>query len=152
MPPPTPTSGQVPAPEELTGEALAIHLGHPPVILVADDNEATRMALSDFLRALPASVVTAGNGEEALAQATPVDLIVMDIQMPGLDGLEAIRRLKAAPETKPIPVVALTALAMPGDRERCLAAGADAYLSKPAKLDEFVRTITHLLAGAPSNR
>jgi CheY-like chemotaxis protein len=65
----------------------------------------------------------------------------MDIQMPQMDGLEAIRRIRADPELQAIPVVAVTALAMAGDAERCLAAGANAYLSKPVRLKELVATI-----------
>ena len=118
---------------------LTLLTGHPPLILVADDNAVSRMVFSDLLQSLSARVVTASDGAEALTQAlaTPPDLILMDIQMPGLNGLEAIRQLKAAPATAQTPIIALTALVMPGDRERCLAAGANDYLSKPVGLAEL---------------
>ena len=121
-----------------------------PVILVADDNEASRMAVGGFLETLPATVVVARDGQEALdrAREAPPDIILMDIQMPGVDGLEAIRQLRAAPATARTPVIALTALAMPGDRERCLAAGADAYVGKPAGLEELGRLVRGLLTTA----
>jgi CheY-like chemotaxis protein len=68
-------------------------------------------------------------------------VIIMDIRMPDLDGLTAIRELRAQPDLARVPIIALTALAMPGDRERCLAAGATAYVSKPINLRELVRII-----------
>jgi CheY-like chemotaxis protein len=69
----------------------------------------------------------------------------MDIQMPALDGLEAIRRLRILPRFTTTPIIALTALAMPGDRERCLEAGANEYMSKPVSLNGLMRTISQLL-------
>ena len=69
------------------------------------------------------------------------DLVLMDIQMPEMDGLQAIKRLRADETTAVLPIIALTALAMPGDRERCLAAGADAYLSKPLSLKALLAVI-----------
>jgi CheY-like chemotaxis protein len=90
-------------------------------------------------------VITAQNGFEALAQAQAAqpDLILLDIHLPEIDGLTVVRRLRAAGSA--VPVIALTALAMPGDREKCLAAGANDYLSKPMKLDELTRAIARQL-------
>ncbi len=95
-------------------------------------------------------MVVARNGEEAIQRVLDdrPDLVLMDIQMPGLDGLEAIRRIRAlgrdeagSEDWARVPIIALTALAMPGDQERCLAAGANDYLSKPVDLKELVQTI-----------
>jgi CheY-like chemotaxis protein len=130
-----------------------------PVILLAEDEENNIYLLATYLEAKGYQVVIARNGAEALncAHAVTPDLIVMDIQMPGMDGLEAIRRLRASPTLATIPIIALTALAMVGDRERCLAAGANDYLSKPVRLQELVRTIearhatTVLTPGAPGH-
>lgn len=92
------------------------------------------------------SVEEAASGPEALslASSSPHDLIVLDIQLPGMDGLEVLARLRATGRAIP-PVLALTALAMEGDRERILAAGADAYLSKPAPLAVLGKEIDRLL-------
>lgn len=88
-----------------------------------------------YLRAKGYDVTVARNGGEALVRAheAPPHAILMDIQMPGMDGLQAIRRIRADVGLNAIPIVALTALAMPGDRERCLQAGADEYLTKPVE-------------------
>ena len=88
-------------------------------------------------------VLTAANGREAieLTHEKQPDLILMDIQMPEMDGLAAIQHLRADPNLAQRPIIALTALTMPGDRERCLAAGADVYLSKPVSLKELVSII-----------
>jgi CheY-like chemotaxis protein len=80
-----------------------------------------------------------------LAEKIHPSLILMDVQMPGMDGLETTRRIRANPVIKEIPVIALTALAMPGDRMRCLEAGMDEYISKPINLNSFTKTIDRLL-------
>jgi PAS domain S-box-containing protein len=121
-----------------------------PRILLAEDNEATIDVLSDYLQAHGYEVIVARNGAEAViaAQGDRVALILMDIQMPGMDGLEAIHRLRADPDTQDVPVIALTALAMPGDRERCLEAGANVYLAKPLNLRALLATIRSQLGNA----
>jgi CheY-like chemotaxis protein len=80
-----------------------------------------------------------------LAKRIRPDLILMDVQLPGMDGLEAIRRLRADPDFRTLPIIALTALAMPGDRERCLAAGATDYITKPVSLKKLAARIEDYL-------
>ncbi|MBK8045859.1 MAG: response regulator [Anaerolineales bacterium] len=113
-------------------------LGRTPVVLLAEDSPASAAIITEYLELTGCSVIRAEHGEAALrqAEATHPDLILMDIQMPQMDGLEATQRLRAHHDcaVATIPVVALTALAMPGDRERCLNAGANAYLRKPFNL------------------
>ena len=120
----------------------------PPLILVAEDNEMNLQALVDYLTAIEFRVTVARNGVEAIqrAQEDPPAAIIMDIQMPIMDGLEAIGHIRAIPALARVPIIALTALAMPGDRERCLAAGATDYLSKPVRLKQLVKTIEAQLA------
>ena len=109
------------------------------LILVADDDAMYLKLLTDVLQAEGYTVIAAENGERAIALARSArpGLIIMDVQMPLLDGFSAIRALKAASETRSIPAIALTALAMDGDRERLLAAGFDGYLSKPISMKEL---------------
>ncbi|HUN22024.1 MAG TPA: response regulator [Anaerolineales bacterium] len=105
-------------------------------ILITDDNETTQQMLAEYLRQQGYEVLLANSGYEAfeIAQSTHPDLILMDIQMPGIDGLETTRRLRAISEFAEIPIIALTALVMPGDQDRCIEAGMDYYLSKPIRL------------------
>ena len=118
-----------------------------PLLLLADDNEITLQTLAEYFAAQNYEVAVARTGREAVEQATVLRpaLILMDIQMPEMDGLEAIRHLVASPQTSGIPIVALTALAMPGDRERCLEAGAAAYLSKPVPLRKLMERIEKMI-------
>lgn len=112
-------------------------------ILVVEDN-AANMALALFLvESAGHSVLTAVTAEAGLtlARANRPDLILMDIQLPGMDGLEATAILKADAATQSIPVIAMTALAMKGDEERIRAAGCDGYISKPISYQEFLATI-----------
>ena len=120
----------------------------PATVLVAEDNAYNVMAISEYLEAKGYKLVFAVDGLDALAKAaeSSPDLILMDIQMPNMDGLEATRRLRADPAFASIPIIALTAHAMGGDRERCLAAGATDYLSKPVKLKELESTIRKWLS------
>lgn len=114
-----------------------------PLILLAEDNEVNVHSISAYLRAKGYRVLVAGDGSEAIQQARlhrPA-AILMDVQMPGMDGLEATRRLRSEPQLAQIPIIVLTALAMPGDRERCLASGADEYLSKPVRLKQMIEVI-----------
>ena len=121
-------------------------------ILVAEDNELNQELLCDYLSLSGYTVIRASTGLEAVEQAQTyqLDLILMDIQMPELDGLEAIQRIRAIPRLATVPIIALTALAMAGDRERCLATGASAYLAKPVELKALSTVITTLLAETPA--
>jgi two-component system cell cycle response regulator DivK len=118
-----------------------------PKILLVEDNEMNRDMLSRRLIKKGYEVVMALDGEQALemARAEAPDLILMDISLPGLDGWEATRRLKAMPETKAIPIIALTAHAMAGDREKCLEAGCDDYDTKPVEFSRLLGKIEGLL-------
>jgi PAS domain S-box-containing protein len=121
-------------------------------LLVVEDNEANALVLSDCLSHRGYGVSVARSGFEALqlVQQRPPDVVLMDIQMPGMDGLETIRRLREDERLERMPILAVTALAMPGDRERCLSAGANGYLTKPMDLDALARTLEDLLgATAP---
>ncbi|HEX8702021.1 MAG TPA: ATP-binding protein, partial [Myxococcaceae bacterium] len=116
-------------------------------VLIADDNEANTRHMEDYLKAHGFQVRLARDGEEAVRLCREVKpaVVLMDIQMPRFNGLEAIRLLRADADTATVPMVALTALAMPGDRERCLEAGADAYLSKPVRLAEVLEVVKRLV-------
>jgi CheY-like chemotaxis protein len=116
-------------------------------ILIVDDNPTNLKLVAYLVRASGYDVTTAEDAEAALAALAhqPPDLILMDIQLPGIDGLELTRRLKADPATAHIPIVAVTAYAMQSDRERALAAGCDAYVTKPIDTRTLPRTIASLL-------
>ncbi len=119
-----------------------------PLILIAEDNELNIETTASYLNAKGYRTIWANNGIEAIAltKSERPDLILMDIQMPQLDGIAAIAQIRADPHCHDLPIVALTALAMAGDRERCLAAGANEYMSKPISLKQLVVTIKQLLA------
>ncbi|MCY7331210.1 MAG: response regulator, partial [Pseudanabaena sp. CAN_BIN31] len=119
----------------------------PRLILIAEDNEANIMTISSYLTAKGYKILLASNGEEAiaLAQSAKPDLILMDIQMPIMDGLEAIKKIRQIPSLVNLPIIALTALAMEPDCDRCLEAGANDYLSKPVKLKQLTKVIQQLL-------
>ncbi|MBI5826043.1 MAG: response regulator [Chloroflexi bacterium] len=112
-------------------------------ILLAEDNEANLILTKDYLEHLGYQVMAVRDGAQAITQAEKFSpqLILMDIQMPNLNGLEATRRLRSDPRFDSVPIIALTAFAMPGDRELCLAAGMDEYLSKPIKLKDLGQII-----------
>ena len=114
---------------------------------MADDNEINSEILVEYLEERGYNILAAWNGEEALEKAAEFapDIILMDIQMPKMDGLEATRRLRADPRFISTPIVALTALVMPGDKERCIEAGANEYLSKPVNLKMLLKVIERLI-------
>jgi CheY-like chemotaxis protein len=120
-----------------------------PLVLIAEDNEindavATALLVKQGLRA-----VVAHNGREAVEMALANDYaaILMDCQMPEIDGYEATRRIREAEHGHHVPIIAMTAHSMTGDRERCLAAGMDAYLSKPVRADELTAVMSQQLSG-----
>ncbi|HEX9385936.1 MAG TPA: response regulator [Anaerolineales bacterium] len=118
-----------------------------PVILLVEDTKEVTMMIVDYLEMAGYQVITASDGLAGidLAKDKHPALILMDIQMPSMDGLEATRRLRADPDFRTTPIIALTALAMRGDRERCLAAGATDYLAKPVSLKKLVQMIEEYL-------
>jgi CheY-like chemotaxis protein len=117
-------------------------------VLLVEDNEASRDGLSRHLRRKGYEVLCAVDGRQGVdvARAGAPDLILMDMSLPVLDGWEATRQLKAAPQTQGIPVIALTAHAMAGDRERALEAGCDDYDTKPIEFQRLLAKIEALLA------
>ncbi len=116
-------------------------------ILLVEDNEMNRDMLSRRLQKRGYEVVIAVDGQQGvtLAQSEAPDLIVMDMSLPVLDGWEATRQLKAAPATRAVPIIALTAHAMSGDRERAMEAGADDFDTKPVELPRLLEKIEALL-------
>jgi two-component system cell cycle response regulator DivK len=118
-------------------------------ILYVEDNDDNIYMLEKRLKRAGFSVMIARDGAQgvAMARAERPDLILMDMALPVLDGWEATRRIKAAPETKHIPVIALTANAMTGDREKALAAGCDDFDTKPVELPRLLGKIQALVPG-----
>lgn len=130
--------------------------GRRPLVLVVDDYADNREMYAEFLRFAGFTVLEAKDGYEALAQAsaTPPDLVVMDLSLPGLDGWEATRRLKADPRTKAAPVIAVTGFALGGHADAARAAGCDLVLTKPCTPEDLTAAIRRLLArpAAPRRR
>jgi CheY-like chemotaxis protein len=124
-----------------------------PKILLVEDNEMNRDMLSRRLERKGFQVVFATDGAQGIGMAgtEQPDLILMDMNMPVLDGWEASRRIKAAPLTAAIPIIALTAHAMAGDREKTLAAGCDDYDTKPVEFQRLLEKITTLLQKSSPN-
>ena len=118
-----------------------------PRVLVIEDNPLNLELVKDLLEASGWEVRQARTAEEGLrvAQNTLPDVILMDLSLPGMDGLAATRALRANPAIRHLPVIALTAHAMQGDRERCLAAGMDDYLTKPIQAGELDRVLQRYL-------
>jgi two-component system, cell cycle response regulator DivK len=120
-----------------------------PQVLVVEDNERNMKLFRDVLQASGYRTLEATTGERAveLVFEHRPDLVLMDIQLPDIDGVEALDRLRADDRFASVPVLALTAQAMEGDRERFLAAGFDGYLSKPVNIAEFVTTVQRYCEG-----
>ena len=116
-------------------------------ILLVEDHPANVEMLTMGLEFLGYAVTVAGDGNEAVEMATSQlpDLIVMDILLPNVNGLEAASRIRSNPKTRAIPILAATALAMPGDMEKCLESGCDAYLAKPFTPKQLAAAIEKLL-------
>ena len=136
---------------KITGKFRAIQTDqtNKATILLVEDTKEVTMMIKDYLELAGYKVVTAQDGVDAIVQAKLVrpDLILMDVQMPRMDGLEATRKLRSEPNFRATPIIALTALAMPSDRERCLEAGMDEYISKPVNLKVLVKIIQGCLFG-----
>ncbi|QFR32185.1 response regulator [Ancylobacter sp. TS-1] len=115
----------------------------PKTILIVEDNELNMKLFNDLLEAHGYSTVGTRNGIDVLglARRHRPDLILMDIQLPEVSGLDVTRALKADPELKSIPVIAVTAFAMKGDEERIREGGCEAYLSKPISVGKFLETV-----------
>jgi two-component system, cell cycle response regulator DivK len=119
------------------------------LILIVEDNEKNMKLFRDVLQATGYRTLEATSGEQAVELATVQvpDLVLMDIQLPGIDGMTALARLRENEKTAAITVIALTAQAMQGDRERFLEAGFNGYLSKPVNVTEFIGTVKRYCEG-----
>ena len=122
-----------------------------PKVLLVEDNEMNRDMLSRRLIRRGFEVILAVDGEQGVASAQKElpDIILMDMSLPVLDGWEATRRIKAADATRAIPVIALTAHAMAGDRDKAMEAGCDDYDTKPIELPRLLEKIGRLIGGIP---
>ena len=119
----------------------------PPKILVVEDNDRNRRLIRIILKAKGYEVIEAVTAEEAIVHLNneSIALILMDIQLPKMDGLELTQKIKGNPDTKDIPIIALTAYAMKGDREKFLAAGCDGYIGKPVDTQELPKIVAKFL-------
>ncbi|MBI5848901.1 MAG: response regulator [Nitrospirae bacterium] len=122
-------------------------------ILIVEDNNNNRTMLRDILRFYKYEVIEAENGEQGikLAEDQSPDLVLMDMQMPVMDGFTAITLLKNNPQTKSMKIIAVTSFAMVGDRARILEAGADDYISKPIDTRELPKLVGRMLAAGEIN-
>ena len=118
----------------------------PKRILIAEDDEPNRRLIKDVLMYHGYEVIEAVNGDEAVKMAAKhkPDLVLMDLQMPVMNGVEAIRQLKNSPETKGIKIIAVTGLAMESDREKTMEMGADGYIAKPIDIRQLPEAIERL--------
>jgi two-component system cell cycle response regulator DivK len=119
------------------------------LILIVEDNEKNRKLERDILQFHGYQTIEAETAEEGLrlAQATPPALVLMDIQLPGMNGIEALQHLRADPRTRAIPVIAVTASAMTHNRQQIMAAGFDAYQAKPIEVIQFVAAVRQAVGG-----
>jgi two-component system cell cycle response regulator DivK len=122
-------------------------------ILIVEDNELNMRLLNDVLEMQGYSILKTDQGEVAieLARRCQPDLILMDIQLPDISGMEATRRLKSDEATRAIPVIAVTAFAMSGDERRIRDSGCDAYVSKPIMLQEFLAIVEKFVGGTAAS-
>ncbi|GBF38771.1 response regulator [Leptospira johnsonii] len=121
----------------------------PPKVLVVDDNIVNLKLICELLELDQYEVLKAGNAEEALQiiENFPLDLILMDIELPGVDGLTLTRQLKERENTKSIPIIAVTAFAMKGDAQKAYGAGCDGYITKPIDTRKFTKQISGFIKG-----
>lgn len=148
---------EIPALREAAGQSRAIgpdersDASNSVRVLLAEDDKISQLFVFDALSAAGFEVAIADNGREAVDRAATFrpDAVLMDMRMPVMGGLEATRLLKASPSTQDIPVIALTAQAMPGDDEQCYEAGCDGYLTKPIDISELIRAIQSFLETPP---
>ena len=121
------------------------------VILIVEDNEKNMKLVRDVLQAKGYTTIEAVTGEDGVRLATErkPDLILMDIQLPGISGIEALRQLRASPETATIPAIAVTASVMQQDRKQITEAGFDAYIGKPINLREFLESVRAMVERNP---
>ena len=119
-------------------------------VLIVEDNDKNMKLARDVLQAKGYQTLEAETGEEGvkLAKENVPDLVLMDIQLPGINGIEAFKQLRADPKTARIPIVALTASVTPTDRSQITAAGFDAFVGKPINLKEFLDTVKRLVEAA----
>jgi CheY-like chemotaxis protein len=116
-------------------------------ILIVEDNQTNAQLLKDVLviKGYDVNIVT--NGDDALTsmEASKPDLVLMDVQLPGMDGYEVTRKMRDNPQTKELPVIAVTAYALKGDREKAMEAGCDGYMSKPINTRELPKMVENLI-------
>jgi two-component system cell cycle response regulator DivK len=119
-------------------------------ILYVEDNEMNRKIVRDLFKRTPYGVIEANDGEAGIATALErrPDLILMDIQLPKISGLDAIQRLRREPPTAATPIIAITSFALSGDEQKAKAAGATAYLAKPYSPRELLKLVKELLSGS----
>lgn len=122
------------------------------IVLIVEDNDKNMKLARDVLQAKGYATLEAVTGEAGvqLAKERKPDLVLMDVQLPGISGIEALKQLRAEPATAAIPVIALTASVTPTDRRQITQAGFDAFLGKPIVLREFLDTVKRLLEGGPA--